>query len=54
MHLSPADCATFLLEQLSEVRCDLADVPKAEAAVRMLECIKSGDFVLVTAQPVAA
>lgn len=46
--MSPQELAAFLLRQLSEVHCDLADAPKAQAAVGMLECIASGKFVLVT------
>jgi hypothetical protein len=50
--MDPQSLASFLLEQLSEVHCDLADAPKAQAAVRMLECIQSGEFVLIAPAPV--
>jgi len=49
--MDPKTLAAFILEQLREVHCDLADAPKAQAAVGMLECIASGAFVLVTAVP---
>jgi hypothetical protein len=53
MHLmNPQSLAAFGLKLLGEVHCDLADVPKAQALVAMLERIESGEFIIVTPAPV--
>lgn len=51
MRLNPQTLAAYGLQLLGEVHCDLADVPKAQALVAMLERIQSGEFVLVTPAP---
>jgi len=51
MHLNPQVLAAFGLELLGEVHCDLADVPKAQALVAMLERVKSGEYIIVTPAP---
>jgi len=52
MHLmNPQTLAAYGLELLGEVHCDLADVPKAQALVAMLERVKSGEYVIVTPAP---